>query len=386
MTTASIDSVAVFPTIPLEAFLARCVTLNASDLHIASGLPPYYRVHGMLQPDPEAGPIHPGQVETWARQLTHVLAGPPLRETGAWDGALTSADGTRFRFNVYQRQGQLNLALRRLDDRFRTLRELGLPDSLYRLCQQRYGLVVVAGPTGSGKSTTLATLIDHINRTRSGHIITIEDPVEYLHVSQGALVNQRQLGIDAPSFADALVAAMRQDPDVILVGEIRDLTTIRTAITAAETGHLVFTTVHAGDCVGAIERMVSVFPAGEQDGVRRQLSLVLRAIVAQHLLVADGAAEVNRKSETSSEPFRRVLAAEVLVANSAVANLIASAKSNLIYSAMESGGAAGMQTMEQSLAELFARGAISAESVNALSRQPSIVYERASRFSAGGSR
>ena len=157
--------------------------------------------------------------------------------------------------------------------------------------------MLVAGPTGAGKSTTLATLIDRINRTRRCHIVTIEDPIEYLHTPLMSLVNQRQLGMDTESFNEALVASLRQDPDVILVGEIRDLATIRTAITAAETGHLVFTTVHAGDCVGTIERLVSVFPADEQSGVRRQIALVLKAIVAQHLIVADGPA--NRVSENS---------------------------------------------------------------------------------------
>jgi twitching motility protein PilT len=304
---------------------------------------------------------------------------PLVRACGSYDGALTSARGVRFRLNVYQRQGLLNIALRRLDDQFRPLKELGLPESLHQLCRQQHGLVVIAGPTGSGKTTTLATLLDQINRQRRCHIITIEDPVEYVHVSKLALVNQRQLGIDTPSFNDALVSAMRQDPDVILVGEIRDLNTIRTAITAAETGHLVFTTVHAGDCVGAIERMVAVFPAGEQDGIRRQLALVLRAVVAQHLLVADGPA-ARQQANGITTRGRRVLAAEVLTVTGAVANLVASGKSNLIYSAMESGGQQGMQTMEQSLAELFVRGEISEQSVNALSRHPGQVFERAARL------
>ena len=180
---------------------------------------------------------------------------------------------------------------------------------------------MVCGPTGAGKSTTLATLIDRINQTRRCHIVTIEDPIEYLHRPAQSLVNQRQVGSDTSSFNDALVASLRQDPDVILVGEIRDLNTIRTAITAAETGHLVFTTVHAGDCVGAVERLVSVFPADEQSGIRRQLSMVLRAVIAQHLLVADGAGGAQDGSRRS-----RVVASEVLMNNSAIANLIATGK------------------------------------------------------------
>lgn len=372
------------PALPLDELLARCVARGASDLHLASGLPPFWRIQGVLAPVEEETPLSTADVEHHARALTGIREGRLLRENGSYDGATTSGDSTRFRFNVYQRQGALTLALRRLDDRFRSLSELGLPDSLLALCRQNYGLVVIAGPTGSGKSTTLATLIDEINRTRRCHVITIEDPVEYVHRTQLALVNQRQLGLDTPSFNDALVAAMRQDPDVILVGEIRDLTTIRTAITAAETGHLVFTTVHAGDCVGAIERMIAVFPAGEQEGVRKQLSLVLRAIVAQHLLIADGPGNARRNGGPPPLPKgRRVLAAEVLTVTSAVANLVATGKSNLIYSAMESGGALGMQTMEHSLAHLLARGDISEQVVTSLARNPAQVLDRAAKLRRG---
>lgn len=370
------------PAQQLEPLLDRCLDLGASDLHLASDAPPYFRVQGVLRSDESSPAIPEAQMERWAREITGQSSGPVVRDTGSYDGALTSQRGVRFRINIYKVRGRIHLALRRLDDRFRPLSELGLPDSLNQLCLQPYGLVVIAGPTGSGKTTTLATLLDHINQTRRCHLITIEDPVEYVHHSNLALVNQRQLGLDTPSFNDALVAAMRQDPDVILVGEIRDLTTIRTAITAAETGHLVFTTVHAGDCVGAIERMVSVFPAGEQDGIRRQLALVLRAVVAQHLVVADGPGLKQRSNGAEEPKGRRVLAAEILMASQAVANLIATGKSNQIYSAMESGTQQGMQTMEHSLATLYLRGDISEQTVNALARKPAQVFERASRMRA----
>ena len=368
------------PASILEMLLDRCLDMGASDLHLASNAHPYFRVQGVLNADESLPPTSDSQMENWARELTGRTSGPVVRDNGSYDGALTSQRGVRFRLNIYKVNGNVHFALRRLDDHFRPLSELGLPESLNQLCLHPYGLVVIAGPTGSGKTTTLATLLDHINRSRRCHLITIEDPVEYVHRSRFALVNQRQLGIDTPSFNDALVAAMRQDPDVILVGEIRDLTTIRTAITAAETGHLVFTTVHAGDCVGAIERMVSVFPAGEQDGIRRQLALVLRAIVAQHLVVADGIGRNKRNTGNEETKGRRVLAAEILMANQAVANLIATGKSNLIYSAMESGGQQGMQTMEHSLAILFLRGDISEQTVNVLAKNPSQVFERANRM------
>jgi twitching motility protein PilT len=370
-----------FP-LPLECLLDRCIDLGASDLHLSSDAHPYFRVQGVLSADEGLPCVPETQLERWARDLTGQASGPVVRETGSYDGAVTSQRGVRFRMNVYKVRGRIHLALRRLDDRFRPLAELGLPESLNKLCLQPYGLVVIAGPTGSGKTTTLATLLDHINQTRHCHLITIEDPVEYVHENKLALVNQRQLGLDAPSFNDALVAAMRQDPDVILVGEIRDLNTIRTAITAAETGHLVFTTVHAGDCVGAIERMVSVFPAGEQDGIRRQLALVLRAVIAQHLLIADGGARGKTRAMDGGEggKGRRVLASEILIVSQAVANLIATGKSNLIYSAMESGTQQGMQTLESSLASLYLRGEISEQTVSALARQPSQVFERAGRM------
>jgi twitching motility protein PilT len=244
------------------------------------------------------------------------------------------------------------------------------------------GLVIVAGPTGAGKSTTLATLIDRVNQTRRAHIVTIEDPIEYLHRSSMSLVNQRQVGLDAGGFNDALVASLRQDPDVILVGEIRDLNTIRTAITAAETGHLVFTTVHAGDCVGTIERLVSVFPAEEQHGIRRQLSLVLRAIITQHLVVADGERGLLEPGTDGGARRRRIVVSEVLMATGAVNNLIATGKASQIYSAMESGGAAGMQTLDESLAQLCVGRWITEQTAAVMSRNPAVVRERVARIQA----
>jgi twitching motility protein PilT len=355
----------------LQTLLAECVRLDASDLHLAPGLPPYFRVHGILAPT--EGP--PVPLDGIAQELMAPFGSTGLQTTGSVDGAISAPDGTRFRFNVFRRQGQLAIALRRLEDRFRSLAELGMPESLYQLCELPDGLLVVCGPTGAGKSTTLASLIDRVNRTRQCHIVTIEDPIEYLHAPVRSLVNQRQVGSDAGSFNDALVASLRQDPDVILVGEIRDLATIRTAITAAETGHLVLTTVHAGDCVGAIERLVSVFPADEQTGIRRQLALVLRTVVAQHLLIADGTA-----GQHSNNPKRRerVVASEILMVTTAVGNMIATAKGSQIYSTMETGTAQGMQTLEQDLARLVVANQISENTAFTLARNPAIVRDRVS--------
>lgn len=364
----------------LQRLLANCVSADASDLHIAPGLAPFLRIHGILEPQEQYGVLSAATTQALGEELGRGFDRGTLSTTGSIDGALTAADGTRFRFNIFKRQNSISIALRRLEDKFRTLADLGLPDSLYDLCSMHDGLVVVAGPTGAGKSTTLATLIDRINQTRRSHIVTIEDPIEYLHRSAKSLVNQRQVGIDTGSFNDALVASLRQDPDVILVGEIRDLATIRTAITAAETGHLVFTTVHAGDCVGTIERLVSVFPADEQNGIRRQLSLVLRCAIAQHLLVADGEQGLLPTSADGIQRRRRIVVSEIMTVTDAVSHLIAAGKSAQIYSSMESGGNQGMQTLEESLARLWTGGWITEQTATTMARNPAVVRDRAARM------
>lgn len=358
----------------LNALLAHCETHLASDIHLCVGLAPRFRVQGVLRPVADYGLARPALIEASGLLLAATTIPPtetdPLsaaRRTlladGSVDGATSSPAGHRYRFNVYRENGSTAVALRRLDDRFLSLEELGLPPQLADFCTLPDGLVVVTGSTGSGKSTTLATLIEQINLTRDGHIITIEDPVEYVHQSHRSLVHQRQIGRDATSFNAALVESLRQDPDVILVGEIRELETIRTAITAAETGHLVFTTLHAGDCVGAIERLVSVFPSGEQEGIRRQLSLVLRGIFAQHLLPPAKAGD------------RRVACGELLLVTSAIANLIATGKSQQIYSAIETGGSQGMQTLDQALARLLSAGRISEQTASAMTRNPALLKD-----------
>lgn len=360
--------------------LEACATADASDLHLVPGQPPLLRREGRLVSVEEEVPLTASELGELTSALLSKDQMGALSARGDCDGALTAA-GARFRFNVFKRSDGLCVAFRRLGDHFRTLRELGLPESLYQLCDLPDGLVLVAGPTGAGKSTTLAALIDRINRTHANNIITIEDPIEYVHVAEKGLVSQRQVGTDCSGFYEALVASLREDPDVILVGEIRDLDTIRTAIMAAETGHLVFTTVHAGDCVGVIERMVSVFPANEQDGIRRQLSFVLRAVVTQQLLICDGPAVTRRSGRHHRRS--RVVASEVLMINGAVANLIASGKSSQIYSAMEVGGAQGMQTLEQDLARLHVAGHISEPTALAFAPNPRIFRDRVAHLRAG---
>ena len=364
----------------LRELLTHCVSIGASDLHLSADQPPFYRADGKLQRN-DAWPVLSGDdVLLIAGLLTQ-------QDLSAWtkgsiDGA-TSAAGGRFRFNVYRKQHSTAIAIRRLEERIRPLAELGLPDSLYELADLKDGLVIVAGPTGSGKSTTLATLIDRINRQQQAHVITIEDPIEYIHPPRKSLVNQRQIGVDSDSFDDALVASLRQDPDVILVGEIRELETIRTAITAAETGHLVFATVHAPDCMGVIERITSVFPSDEQAGVRRQLALVLKAVLVQHLMVADGPKVVADEKSGSRHVARRVLASEIMRVNSAIANLIASGKTAQILSSIESGSSSGMRTLDQNLAELLHAGMISERTASAYAQNPGIVKDRLARLQRG---
>jgi twitching motility protein PilT len=262
----------------------------------------------------------------------------------------------RFRVNAYFQRASLGAAFRQIPARIKTLEELGMPERLYELGELPRGLVLVTGPTGSGKSTTLASLIDRINRTRSDHILTIEDPIEFLHSHRRCVVNQREIGEDATSFAEGLRAALRQDPDVILVGEMRDLETIATALTAAETGHLVFATLHTQSAPQTIDRVIDAFPAEQQGQVRVQLAATLQGVVTQNLVpTADG--------------LGRTAALEILVPDDGVRNLIRQAKVEQIYSVMQTSSSRGMLTMEQSLADLTLRRVITSE----------VAYSRSSR-------
>ena len=370
------------PEDQLLRLLHEAIARKASDLHLSAGHPPYFRQQGRLAPADGWPELDASMLSGLAQSLasrTHAKVPP---EVGSLDGGLSTDGGTRFRFNIYRRSGAYSIALRRLEERIRSLPELGLPSELYQLTGHSHGLVLIAGPTGSGKSTTLATLIDRINQTRSGHIITIEDPIEYLHTSNQSLVDQREVGQDTHSFNEALVAAMRQDPDVILVGEIRDLNTIRTAITAAETGHLVFATVHAGDCVGSIDRVVSVFQPEEQTAIRRQLAMVLRAVVAQKLIMGDGPQIRKALKEQSDDPHaarsKYVLVSEVMKITNPVANLISQSKDSHIYSIIETGRSDGMYTADECLAQLLRSGQISERTAKGLARNPQLVVSRAS--------
>jgi twitching motility protein PilT len=335
-------------TFSIDTLLEQMVAHNASDLHLTVGSHPALRVRGQLE-RLEGFPVLTADA---TRQLLYRIISTEQQKRLEIDRQLDLSYAipglARFRVNIYSQRESLAGAFRLIPADLKSLEELGLPSSLYQLCEKPRGLVLVTGPTGSGKSTTLASLIDEINRTKAEHIITIEDPIEFLHRHKRCIVNQRELGPDATTFADALRGALRQDPDVILLGEMRDLETISTALTAAETGHLVFATLHTQDAASTVDRIIDVFPAGQQGQIRTQLAGTLEGIVAQTLIpTADGQG--------------RVAAIEVLFPDDAVRNLIRQAKVEQIYSIMQTGGKKGMQTMEQALAELVLRGVITEE-------------------------
>ncbi|MHC4972576.1 MAG: type IV pilus twitching motility protein PilT [Planctomycetota bacterium] len=342
----------------LQRLLLLCAERAATDLHLSAGCAPRLRVHGELEVVEQGEPpLTAEETDAMARALMNDRQWEVYGEQLTLDLAHSGPDGTRFRINAYRERGGTALAVRRLESGFRGLEEWQLPPRLAEVTRLHDGLVLVTGPTGSGKTTTLASLLHIINRERACHILTIEDPIEYLHRNERALVHQRELYTTVPTFAEAVRAALREDPDVILVGEMRDLDTMRTAITAAETGHLVFSTLHTGDAVGSIERMIGVFPADEQKSVRQQLSLVLRQVVTQRLLPRCDARGM-------------VPAVEILKVTNAVANLIRTGRSEQIYSVMETGGEHGMRTLEQELASMVRGGRVARETAYLAAHHP----------------
>ncbi len=337
--------------------LMEVVRRKASDLHLTAGAPPMMRVRGSLVPLdglPKLSPNH-------TREIVYSILSNSQRQRLETDLQLDfsySIPGhARFRVNAYQQRGALGAAFRLIPSSTVPVEELGLPAIVRTFSKKPRGLVLVTGPTGSGKSTTLASLINEINETRNEHILTIEDPIEFLHSHKRCIVNQRELGVDAQSFALALKAALRQDPDVILVGEMRDMETIATALTAAETGHLVFATLHTQDAPQTIDRIIDVFPSNQQGQVRMQLSVGLQGVVTQTLIpTADGQG--------------RCVAAEVLIPTPGVRNLIREHKTHQIYSLIQTGAAHGMQTMDMSLASLVRQQAISLATAETRSSNP----------------
>lgn len=320
---------------------------EASDLHLSAGYPPAVRIDGSIRPLEEEA-LAPADCEALARQVLNPRQKDTLEKLGEVDFAYTALGSIRLRINIYHQSGSTALAARLLSERIPTPAELRLPDALVNMIDKRRGLLLVTGVTGSGKSTTLASLVQGMNERYNYHIITIEEPIEYIYPRGKSIINQREMGSDSMSFANALRAALRQDPDVILVGEMRDLETISTAITAAETGHLVLSTLHTIGAANTVDRIIDVFPPYQQDQVRTQLADVLECVVSQQLLPLQ-------------KGKGRVVATELMLSNSAIRNHIREGKTYQIPQTMQTARRQGMQMMDDSIYDLYLRGDISAE-------------------------
>jgi len=338
----------VIQLINIHDLLMIAMKMNASDLHITVGVPPIIRLNGRLIKLEEYGRIMPDASELLIKEILDEKQLAHLYEHGEIDFSHSMQGAGRFRVNIYKQRGSYSMALRTVPLDVPTIDEMGLPPILKELASKQRGLILVTGPTGSGKSTTLASMINYINQTRSCHVLTLEDPIEYLHRHNMSMVNQREIGNDSNSYANALRAALRQDPDVILIGEMRDLETISIAVTAAETGHLVLSTLHTIGAVSTVDRIIDVFPPAQQQQVRVQLSAVLQGVISQQLLPkADGDG--------------RIAAMEVMLCNPAIKNHIREGKTHQILSSLQTGRHSGMISMDASLMELYKAGVITYE-------------------------
>ena len=329
-------------------FLLTVCDGGASDLHLTAGSPPVVRIDGSLRPLPGYRKLMPPDLQQLIYSMLTQRQREMFEDKFELDFSYTLPGKARFRVNIFKQRDSLGAVMRRIPYEIHSVEELGLPPAVKDFARLRRGLVLVTGITGSGKSTTLAALIDVINRERAEHIMTVEDPIEFLHSHKKAIVNQREVGGDTHSFSGALKHVLRQDPDVILVGELRDLETIQTALTAAETGHLVFGTLHTQDAPQSVDRVIDVFPPHQQEQIRVQLALTLAGVVSQQLV-------------PKASGKGRVVAAEVLVATPGVRNLIREGKTHQIYTSMQAGGKFGMQVMDQHLAQLVKKGAVTYE-------------------------
>jgi twitching motility protein PilT len=347
--------------------LTRMTEERASDVHLSPGFAPAIRIKGRIVPLSEYGLLTPQHTRDVVYGLLNDDQRKRFESNKQLDLAYAVPGVSRFRVNCFFQRGSISAAFRRIPHEIPSLSELNLPPVLEEFTRKPRGFVIVTGPTGSGKSTTLAAMMDIINSEREEHILTIEDPIEFLHTHKRCIVNQREIGADAEDFSLALKAALREDPDVILVGEMRDLETMTTALTAAETGHLVFATLHTQSTAQTVERIIDVFPSEQQRQVRMQLSVALQGIVTQQLMpTADGSG--------------RVVGCEVLMPTPAVRNLIREGKTHQIYSAIQTSGSIGMQTMDAHLAQLVRMGRIS----RALAEQRAAVPEELKRLLGGG--
>ena len=333
----------------LNAILRIAVELGASDIHLKVGQPPMLRTDGQIAPLPECPPLNEQNLLAALEAVTRVTPERmrQFHETGDLDIAYTADGLPRFRINVFRQRGAISFALRVIPKDVPSFEQLSMPAGVSRLANEHRGLVLVTGATGSGKTTTLASMLDHINKTRHSHIVTIEDPIEILHSDHASIVNQREVGIDTESFGQALRRALRQDPDTILIGELRDAETAQTALQAAESGHLVFSTLHTIDAAESVARMIEFFPPGKQQQIRSVLAGVLRGVVSQRLLPRVG--------------YGRIAAVEVMVMNARIADLIREQRTEEIADAVAEGAFFDMQTFEQALIDLVLAGQVERE-------------------------
>ena len=342
-------------TILIDKLLQACVKQNASDIHLTVGQPPVFRLDGRMR-KLETKVLEPDDTVALMKSITPERCQRELQEVGTSDFGFAFGDLARFRVSIFKQRGNVAMVLRQIPNTMLTFEQLELPERVAELCLRPRGLFLVTGPTGSGKSTTLASMIDYINQNVDHHIITIEDPIEFYHYHKKSTVNQREVGTDVQSFSEAIRRGLRQDPDVILVGEMRDLETIEAAITAAETGHVVFGTLHTNSAQGTINRIIDVFPNTQQDQIRTQLSTSIIAILSQGLLPRIGGG--------------RVAAHELLVITPGIANLIRENKVFRITSAIQTGAKQGMQLFDDALFKLWRDEKVTAEDVLAKSHTP----------------
>ena len=350
-------------TVNMDRLLHACVTQGASDIHLTVGRSPVFRIHGGLR-SLETKVLDPDDTVSLMKSITPERNQQELQEEGGTDFGFAFGDAARFRVAIFKQKGNMSLVLRLIPTKIMTFEEIGLPKICSALCRRPRGLFLVTGPTGSGKTTTLACMVNYINENLDRHIVTVEDPIEYYHSHKKSIINQREVGIDVPSFNEALRRVLRQDPDVILVGELRDLETIEAAIRAAETGHLVFSTVHTTSAAGTITRLIDVFPPNQQEQIRTQLSTNLIAVLSQALcplMTGRG----------------RVAAYEFMVVTPAISNLIRENKAYRIDSSIQTGKKLGMQLLDEHLWNLYDSGKITLEEMLDKGRQPGALQDKA---------
>ena len=350
-------------TVNMDRLLQACVSQGASDLHLVTGRPPVLRIDGSLR-SLETKVLEPDDTTALMKSITPDRNQQELQEEGGTDYGFAYGDEARFRVSIFKQKGNISLVLRRIPTTIMSFDEIGLPKICAALCRRPRGLFLVTGPTGCGKTTTLACMINYINENFDRHIITVEEPIEYYHPHKKSIINQREVGVDVPSFGEALRRVLRMDPDVILVGELRDLETIESAVRAAETGHLVFSTVHTTSAAGTITRMIDVFPVNQQEQIRIQLSSNLLAVLSQALCpLATGRG--------------RIAAYEFMVVTPAIANLIRENKTYRIDSSIQTGRKLGMQLLDEHLWKFYDEGKITLEEMLDKGRQPGALQDKA---------